>query len=131
MEDNCRGIVAVLERARAGEVYNIGGQDIEENLTIARRLLQLTGRPESLLSYVKDRPGHDRRYALRCQKMEDQLGWKPMIPLEEGLRETIDWYKQNSSWLAGVRGGEYRSYYEKYYEKRDSSLQAIGRSPSR
>jgi dTDP-glucose 4,6-dehydratase len=131
VEDNCRGIVAVLEKGRAGEVYNIGGMDIEENLTMARRLLQLTHRPESLLSYVKDRPGHDRRYALRCRKMEDDLGWKPLISLEEGLRQTIDWYRDNGPWLAGVRGGAYRAYYEKYYENRESSVHTIAPSPSR
>jgi dTDP-glucose 4,6-dehydratase len=131
VEDNCRGILAVLEKGRVGEAYNIGGLDIEENITVARRVLELTERPESLLSYVTDRPGHDRRYALRCRKMEEHLGWKPQISLEEGLRQTIDWYKSNSSWLAGVRGGEYRSYYEKYYENRDSSLHAIGPSSSR
>jgi len=128
VEDNCRGILAVLERGRIGEVYNIGGLDIEENLTLARRLLRLIGKPESLLSYVKDRPGHDRRYALRCKKMETDLGWKPAISLEEGLRQTIDWYRTNTSWLAGVRDGAYRSYYEKYYENRDSSLHAITKS---
>lgn len=126
VEDNCRGILAVLERGRIGEVYNIGGLDVEENLTMAHRLLRLTGKPETLLSYVKDRPGHDRRYALTCDKMERELGWKPAISLEEGLRQTIDWYRTNTAWMAGVRGGEYLSYYEKYYDKRDSSLQAIG-----
>jgi dTDP-glucose 4,6-dehydratase len=130
VEDNCRGILAVLEKGSAGEVYNIGGLDIAENLTVARRLLQLTDRPESLLTYVRDRPGHDRRYALRCQKMQERLGWKPLISLEEGLRQTINWYKSNSAWLAGVSAGEYRSYYEKYYENRDSSLHAITPTPS-
>ncbi len=77
VEDNCRGVLAVLERGRIGETYNIGGLDIEENLTIAHTLLRLIGKPETLLSYVKDRPGHDRRYALRCEKMEKDLGWKP------------------------------------------------------
>jgi dTDP-glucose 4,6-dehydratase len=128
VEDNCRGILAVLERGRIGEVYNIGGLDIVENLALARRLLRLIGKSESLLSYVKDRPGHDRRYALCCRKMESELGWKPAISLEDGLRQTIDWYKNNGTWLAGVRGGEYRSYYEKYYENRDSSLDAIAQS---
>ena len=125
VEDNCRGILAVLERGRVGEVYNIGGLDVEENLTIAHKLLRLIGKPETLLSYVKDRPGHDRRYALHCDKMEKDLGWKPAVPLDEGLRQTIDWYKANVKWVAGVRDGEYLSYYDKYYENRDSSLHAL------
>lgn len=120
VDDNCRGILAVLEQGRIGEVYNIGGLDIRENLTIARMLLQLLGKPESLLTYVRDRQGHDRRYALHCNKMEKDLGWRPIVPLDEGLRQTIEWYKNNVEWVAKVRDGEYRSYYEKYYEKRDS-----------
>jgi dTDP-glucose 4,6-dehydratase len=128
VEDHCRGILAVLERGRVGEVYNIGGLDVIENLTMARRLLRALGKSESLLSYVKDRPGHDRRYALSCDKIGRELGWRPAISLEEGLRRTIDWYRTNTQWLAGVRGGEYRSYYEKYYENRDSSLDAIAES---
>jgi dTDP-glucose 4,6-dehydratase len=125
VEDNCRGVLAVLENGRVGECYNIGGLDVVENLTIARRLLHLTGKTESLLSYVKDRPGHDRRYALTCDKMEKHLGWKPQISLEDGLRQTIDWYKTNAAWMAGVRAGDYLSYYDKYYVNRDSSLHAL------
>ncbi|HTQ60921.1 MAG TPA: dTDP-glucose 4,6-dehydratase [Candidatus Solibacter sp.] len=125
VEDNCRGILAVLEQGKIGEVYNIGGLDLEENLTMARRILQLTGKPESLLSYVRDRPGHDRRYALNCKKIKDELGWRPLISLEDGLRQTIDWYKNAGPWLAGVRCGEYLNYYEKYYLNREQSLHAI------
>lgn len=128
VEDHCSGILAVLERGRIGEVYNIGGLDVVENLTMARRLLRATGKPETLLSYVKDRPGHDRRYALTCDKMERDLGWKPAMSLDDGLRQTIDWYRTNTKWLAGVRGGDYLSYYHKYYENRDSSLHAIADS---
>jgi dTDP-glucose 4,6-dehydratase len=125
VEDNCRGILAVLEKGIVGECYNIGGLDVVENLTIARRLLHLTGKTESLLSYVKDRPGHDRRYALTCDKMEKHLGWKPQVSLEDGLRQTIDWYKTNAAWMAAVRGGDYLSYYDKYYVNRDSSLHEL------
>jgi dTDP-glucose 4,6-dehydratase len=125
VEDNCRGIMAVLERGRVGEVYNIGGLEVVENLSMARRVLRLMGKPESLLSFVTDRPGHDRRYALDCKKIRNELGWKPAISLEEGLKQTIDWYKANPAWMAGVRGGEYRFYYEKNYEVRDSSLGAV------
>jgi dTDP-glucose 4,6-dehydratase len=106
VEDNCRGILAILEKGKIGEVYNIGGVDVEENLTMARQVLRLTGKPESLLSYVQDRPGHDRRYALECQKISAELGWRPEIALEDGLRQTIDWYKENSDWVASVRTRE-------------------------
>jgi dTDP-glucose 4,6-dehydratase len=125
VEDNCGGILAVLEKGKIGEVYNIGGLDLEENLTLARRILQLTGKPESLLTYVRDRPGHDRRYALNCEKIKDELGWKPLISLGDGLRQTIDWYENSGPWLAGVRCGEYLTYYEKYYVNRERSLHAI------
>ncbi len=131
VEDNCRGVLAVLENGKIGEVYNIGGLDIEENIDLARRLLALIGKTDALLSYVKDRPGHDRRYALRCNKMESDLGWKPAISLGDGLRQTIDWYRNNATWLEGVRGGEYRSYYEKYYENRDSSVFSVAPTGSK
>jgi dTDP-glucose 4,6-dehydratase len=130
VEDNCRGILSVLEKGKIGEVYNIGGLDLDENLTLIRRILNLTGKPESLVSYVQDRPGHDRRYALNCKKIETVLGWSPTISLEDGLCRTIDWYKNNLQWVAGVRSREYLSYYEKYYENRESSLHAIARSGS-
>jgi dTDP-glucose 4,6-dehydratase len=131
VEDNCRGILAVLERGRIGEVYNIGGSHVEENLAMAKRLLRLTGKPESLLSYVADRPGHDRRYALNSTKIETELGWKPEISLEDGVRRTIEWYKDNSKWVSDVRAGEYLSYYEKYYDDRENSLKAIADSGSK
>jgi dTDP-glucose 4,6-dehydratase len=131
VEDNCRGILAVLEGGRIGETYNIGGFDIAENLSVARELLKQMRKPESLLSFVQDRPGHDRRYALSCEKIKTELGWKPVIALEDGLSQTIEWYKNNKDWLDDVRGGEYRRYYEKYYENRNRSLEAIARSSSR
>jgi dTDP-glucose 4,6-dehydratase len=130
VEDNCRGILSVLERGKIGEVYNIGGLELEENLALVRRILNLTGKPENLVSYVQDRPGHDRRYALDCKKIDTELGWSPAISLEDGLRWTIDWYKNNLQWVAGVRSREYLSYYEKYYENRESSLRVIAQSGS-
>ena len=128
VEDNCRGIFAVLERGRCGEVYNIGGLDIVENLTLAQRVLRMTGKPDSLLSYVQDRPGHDRRYALNCEKMKRDLDWEPEISLEDGLRQTITWYQNSASWVAGVRSGEYLEYYQKNYEHRDHSLSTLSKA---
>lgn len=129
VEDNCRGILAVLERGQIGEVYNIGGLDVVENLEMARRLLRVMNKPDTLLTYVKDRPGHDRRYALDCSKMARNLGWKPAVPLEEGLRQTIEWYRTNAEWVGQIRAGEYQSYYEKYYIQRDASLDDLAAAP--
>lgn len=130
VEDNCRGIMSVLERGQVGETYNIGGPSIVDNLSMARRILRIMKKPESLLVHVKDRPGHDRRYALNCKKIEQDLGWKPVMPLDDGLFHTIEWYKNHASWLAGVRDGEYRRYCEQHYENRDASLRdVIGRAP--
>jgi dTDP-glucose 4,6-dehydratase len=131
VEDNCRGILEVLKRGRIGEVYNIGGSHVEENLSMAQRLLRITGKPESLLRYVADRPGHDRRYALDSTKAQTELGWKPEISVEDGIRRTVQWYKDNGKWVSDVRAGEYSSYYEKYYEDRENSLNAIVGSGSK
>jgi dTDP-glucose 4,6-dehydratase len=125
VEDNCRGILMVLERGRPGQIYNIGGLDVEVNLSMARRVLEAMGKPETLLSFVADRPGHDHRYALDCTKIRRELGWEPLIPLEEGLRRTIQWYQSNSKWVATVRGGEYRTYYDRYYENRNRYLPEV------
>jgi dTDP-glucose 4,6-dehydratase len=86
-----------LERGCLGHVYNIGGADVKDNLTMARDLLKIIGKPESLISHVPDRPGHDRRYALNSGKIKRELGWKPLIPLEEGLRQTVAWYRKNTT----------------------------------
>jgi dTDP-glucose 4,6-dehydratase len=131
VDDNCRGILTVLESGKIGEIYNVGGTDITENLAMVRHVLRLTGKPESLLSYVQDRPGHDRRYALNCEKIKSELNWMPAISLEDGLRRTINWYTNNKRWLDDIRAGEYRTYYAKYYENRDGSLQAIASSASK
>ena len=118
VDDHCRGIRAVLEKGRAGEIYNIGGNRSLPNLDVVHKVLQLTGKPESLIEYVRDRPGHDRRYALSSEKLMHETGWAPVTQFETGLAETIEWYRANSAWVARVRSGEYRSYYERNYSQR-------------
>jgi dTDP-glucose 4,6-dehydratase len=123
--DHCRGILAVLESGRIGEVYNIGGNAVIDNLSMLHRILRIMNKPESLITYIADRPGHDRRYALDCSKIAQELGWRPLVSLDEGLQQTIDWYLANADWVSAVRGGEYCDYYEKYYDNRVSSLQSL------
>ncbi len=125
VEDHCRALLLVLERGRDGEVYNIGGGNPEKNLTMAKRVLNALGRESSLIEHVADRPGHDRRYSLDCGKIRRELNWKPTISLDEGIAQTIAWYKQNQAWIQQVKGGEYRRYYETYYTHRDVALQAV------
>jgi dTDP-glucose 4,6-dehydratase len=118
VEDHCLGIRAVLEQGREGEIYNIGGSRSLPNLEVVRRLLQLAGKPETLLQYVTDRPGHDRRYALSSEKVMRETGWRPRIDFEAGLARTIEWYCANAVWVAHVRSGEYLTYYERNYGAR-------------
>src|SRR5215469_3472701 len=118
VDDHCRGIRAVLEKGREGEIYNIGGNRSLPNLEVVHKVLQLTGKTESLIEYVKDRPGHDRRYALSSEKLMHETGWTPVTQFETGLAETIEWYRANAAWVARVRSGEYRSYYERNYGNR-------------
>ncbi len=125
VNDHCRAVVSILERGQVGETYNVGTANGETNLSMARRVLRLTNRPESLLAFVQDRPGHDRRYALDCSKIERELGWKPTVDIEDGVRETISWYRENAGWLGDLRSGEYASYFQKYYNNRDATLRAL------
>jgi dTDP-glucose 4,6-dehydratase len=106
--DHCRAIWAVFERGLPGEVYNIGGGAEMPNLELVRRLLSRLGKPESLIEHVPDRPGHDRRYAIDCHKIEAQLGWKAEVPFAEGLAQTVDWYLNNDDWLAAIADGSYQ-----------------------
>lgn len=119
VEDHCAGIRAVLTKGRAGEVYNIGGNCSLPNLDVVRRILAGTGKPESLMTYVTDRPGHDRRYALSSEKIRRETGWEPQMSFEEGLAHTIAWYKANAAWVERVKSGEYRKFYELNYAQRD------------
>ena len=115
VEDFCRGIHAVLERGRPGQAYNVGGPDECENIEVVRRIVELTGRDESLIEYVRDRPGHDRRYSLGSDKIREELGWEAQVRFDEGLARTVEWYRDNEEWWAPIRSGEYRDYYEKQY----------------
>jgi dTDP-glucose 4,6-dehydratase len=117
VEDFCRGIHAVLERGRPGEAYNVGGPDECENIEVVRRILSLSGRDESLIEYVRDRPGHDRRYSLASDKLREELGWEAQVHFDEGLERTVAWYRDNEDWWAPIRSGEYRAYYEQHYGK--------------
>lgn len=125
VKDHCRALDAVLHSGREGEVYNIGGGNEWPNLEIAGRILDLLHKPHSLLTYVQDRPGHDRRYSLDSLKIETGLGWRPETNFAEGLARTIDWYVANSGWRERIQNQAYRSYYQEQYEQRDETLKRI------
>jgi dTDP-glucose 4,6-dehydratase len=118
VDDHARAILAVIERGRAGEIYNIGGSRALPNLEVVRKILAAVGRPESLMQTVTDRPGHDRRYALSSEKLMRETGWQAQVSFEDGLRETIEWYKSNTAWTARVKSGEYQKYYQSNYGER-------------
>jgi dTDP-glucose 4,6-dehydratase len=120
VSDNTRALEAVLERGRSGETYHIGGGSPRTNLDLLRLLLKIMERPESLLTSVTDRLGHDRRYAVDFSRITNELGWKPEIPFEEGLPATVAWYRDNADWVARCRSGAYRSYYEDMYGGREA-----------
>ena len=115
VEDFCRAIDAVLDRGQPGRAYNAGGPDEMENIEVVRQILRLTGRGESLIEHVTDRPGHDRRYSLSSERLRSELGWEPQVRFEEGLERTVDWYRENEDWWGPIRSGEYREYYERQY----------------
>lgn len=118
VEDHCAGLWAVLDRGREGAVYNLGGDDEVDNLTLLRRLLALLGRDDSLIRFVPDRPGHDFRYALDSSLARRELNWRPAVMLEQGLRATVDWYRAHGEWLEHVRDGSFRRYYQTQYAAR-------------
>jgi dTDP-glucose 4,6-dehydratase len=115
VRDHCAAIHRVWRGGRVGEVYNIGGRCELTNLDLTYKLLHAVEKPASLIRYVKDRPGHDRRYAIDCTKLERELGWRPRIRFEDGLRDTVLWYRANQDWVARIRTGEYLTYYERQY----------------
>ncbi len=117
VSDHCGAIFTVLEKGESGEVYNIGGNNERANIDIVKKILCALGRDESLITYVKDRPGHDRRYAIDNTKITTTLGWSPEYTFEQGMDETIDWYQTHMDWMEHVLTGEYTAYYEKMYKQ--------------
>jgi dTDP-glucose 4,6-dehydratase len=116
VEDCCAAIDTVLERGEPGNVYNVGGPDELPNLEVVKRILALTDRTESLIEYVSDRPGHDRRYSLSAARLRE-LGWEATVGFDQGIERTVAWYRENEWWWAPIRSGEYREYYERQYGK--------------
>jgi len=122
VEDYCRAIACVLEKGKPGEVYNVSSGLPTPNLVVIKTILKMLGKPESLIRFVTDRPGHDRRYSLDSSKLRRELGWKPEMGFEEGIGKTVDWYLRNKVWLERARSGEYRNYYERHYIRREETF---------
>jgi dTDP-glucose 4,6-dehydratase len=118
VEDHCSAIALGFFKGKSGEVYNVGGNNERTNIFIVKTILGLLNKPESLITYVKDRLGHDRRYAIDSTKIQNELGWKPKYTFETGIKETVEWYLNNQEWWAKIKSGQYREYYEKMYGNR-------------
>ncbi|HRZ95824.1 MAG TPA: dTDP-glucose 4,6-dehydratase [Candidatus Moranbacteria bacterium] len=118
VEDHCRAIDLIIHRGKIGETYCIGGNCEKTNKELTYAILELMGKGEEMIEFVKDRAGHDRRYAIDFSKIKNELGWKPEVSFEDGLKMTIEWYKNNESWWKKIKSGEYQKYYKENYEKR-------------
>ena len=118
VEDHCRAIDLILREGRVGEVYNIGGHNEKNNLEVVKTILKQLGKPESLITFVGDRKGHDLRYAIDPAKINRELGWLPTTKFDDGIRQTIDWYLENRPWWENIISGDYQKYYEKMYSNR-------------
>ena len=118
VEDHCKAIDIILRKGKIGEVYNVGGHNEMANIDIVKLILKKLGKPESLITYVQDRKGHDRRYAIDPTKIGKELGWAPETMFAEGIEKTVDWYLANRKWWQDIISGEYRNYYKKMYSNR-------------
>ena len=118
VSDHCEAIDLIIHKGKVGEVYNIGGHNERTNLEVVKTILKALNKPESLIKFVTDRPGHDRRYAIDPTKLETELGWKPKYNFDTGIRQTIDWYLNNQDWWKHILSGEYSQYFEKMYGDR-------------
>jgi len=124
-DEHSRAVWLALSRGREGEVYNIGSGQEKTNLEVVRAVLKLLGKPESLITYVKDRPGHDRRYAMDCSKIRREWGWQSEMEFSEGLAQTIEWYKSHQDWMDEIKDASYLSYYDRMYTHRDDTLSRL------
>jgi dTDP-glucose 4,6-dehydratase len=129
-DEHSRAVLVALERGTPGEIYNIGSGDEKTNLEVVREILQLMGKPESLIQFVKDRPGHDRRYSIDCSKIQREWNWRSEVPFTEGLASTIKWYRQNQDWVREIKNASYLSYYDRMYTRRDETLAEISSDQS-
>lgn len=118
VEDHCRAIDMIVHKGRVGEVYNIGGHNERTNLQVVKTVLKELGKSEDLITYVTDRPGHDRRYAIDPAKIHAELGWEPLTLFDEGIKKTVKWYLENREWWEHIISGDYQQYYEKMYKNR-------------
>ena len=121
-DEHSRAVLTALDRGVPGEVYNIGSGYEKTNIDVVREVLRLLGKPESLIHYVKDRPGHDRRYAIDCSKIRNEWNWQPRIDFSTGLASTIDWYRKHQDWIREIKDASYLSYYDRMYTRRDQTL---------
>lgn len=118
VDDHCRAVWLAYEKGRSGEVYNIGARNEQHNIDVVKSILDALGKPHSLIKFVEDRLGHDRRYAIDPTKAETDLGWRPKVSWQAGLESTIAWYRENQAWVEHIRSGDYRDYYDKIYSAR-------------
>ncbi|MFB6181539.1 MAG: dTDP-glucose 4,6-dehydratase [Candidatus Magasanikbacteria bacterium] len=118
VDDHSRGVEKIIKDGESGETYCLGGDSEMTNLELTKTLLELMDKDESYIKHVKDRPGHDRRYAIDFSKAKEKLGWEPQIEFRQGLKNTIEWYEQNQEWVKRCKSGEYRDYYKQQYKKR-------------
>ena len=118
VEDHCKAIDMIIHNGKVGEVYNIGGHNEKTNIYIVKKILELLGKPESLITYVTDRKGHDLRYAIDPTKIKNELGWEPDTMFDDGIVKTVNWYLENREWWENIISGEYQNYYEKMYSNR-------------
>ncbi len=125
VEDHCKAIDLIIHNGRIGEVYNIGGHNEKTNLEVVKIILKELGKNESLIKFVKDRAGHDMRYAIDPTKITNELGWSPTTKFEDGIKKTIQWYLSNKTWLENITNGEYRQYYENMYGKKQRNSDSV------